>query len=65
MEDEMGKFIGCLLGFAFILANICAWFTHVFVCLKLGLWGYLIAGAILFPIAMIHGWGIWFGCFPS
>ena len=47
-----------------ILAWITAsWITHVVVCLGAGKWGFLIAGAILFPIAVIHGTGIWFGAF--
>ncbi len=24
-------------------------------------WGFLIAGAIFFPVAVVHGWGIWLG----
>ncbi len=40
-----------------------AWITHVVVCLKTASWGFLIAGAIMFPIAWIHGTGIWFGWF--
>ena len=38
-----------------------AWFTHVIVCLGTGSWGFLIAGALVFPIAVIHGTGCWFG----
>jgi hypothetical protein len=26
-------------------------------------WDFLIAGAIVFPIAWVHGTGIWFGIF--
>lgn len=53
---------GCLLvTVALILLSIPAWLTHVIVCLKTGAWGFLIAGAIVFPVAVIHGWGIWFG----
>tara|TARA_R110000764_G_scaffold94641_1_gene178407 strand:- start:1289 stop:1450 length:162 start_codon:yes stop_codon:yes gene_type:complete len=42
-------------------ALIAAWFTHVMFCLAAGAWGYLIAGALLVPIAIIHGVMIWFG----
>lgn len=49
--------------FLFAIANVAAWFTHVFHCLQNSEWGFLIAGAIMFPIAIIHGWGIWFGIF--
>lgn len=38
-----------------------AWLTHIVTCLSDGLWGFLIAGAILFPIGIIHGFMIWFG----
>ncbi len=38
-----------------------AWLTHVITCLADGRWGFLIAGAIAFPIAIIHGIMIWFG----
>lgn len=50
-----------LLGLAFVAAFIAAWLTHIIVCLKGGLWGFLIAGAIFFPIGIIHGFGAWFG----
>lgn len=38
-----------------------AWITHIVVCLKTSAWGFLIAGALLFPIAIVHGFGIWVG----
>lgn len=41
--------------------SIAAWVTHIVTCLSDGLWGFLIAGALLFPIGMIHGVGVWFG----
>ena len=47
----------------FGVTMIAAWFTHVLTCLADGLWGFLIAGAIVFPVAMVHGVGIWFGAF--
>lgn len=44
-----------------LLLNGAAWLTHVVTCLVEGRWGFLIAGAIMFPIAIIHGVMIWFG----
>ncbi|MGN8276624.1 hypothetical protein [Pseudomonas sp. SMN5] len=38
-----------------------AWLTHLFVCFKAASWGFLIAGAIFFPVAIVHGTGAWFG----
>lgn len=49
------------LGFTIIIWIIAAWFTHIIVCLDEEKWGFLIAGAIMFPIAVIHGTGAWFG----
>lgn len=40
---------------------VAAWFTHLFTCFSDERWGFLIAGAIFFPIAIVHGIGIWFG----
>ena len=40
---------------------IAAWITHIMVCFKTAAWGFLIAGAIFFPVAWVHGTGLWFG----
>lgn len=45
------------------LTALAAWLTHVIVCLKTASWGFLIGGAICFPVAIIHGIGIWIGAF--
>ena len=44
-----------------VLASVAAWFTHLYVCFTTAQWGFLIAGAIFFPVAIVHGVGIWFG----
>jgi hypothetical protein len=41
-------------------ASVIAWFTHIFTCFAEGLWGFLIAGAVLFPIGILHGFYLWF-----
>ena len=43
------------------LTSFGAWGTHVITCLMDERWGFLIAGAIAAPVAVIHGIGIWFG----
>ena len=45
----------------FFLVFAAAWLTHIYVCFNTDRWGFLIAGAIFFPVAIIHGIGIWFG----
>lgn len=52
--------MGSWIIYGWLLAS---WPTHIFVCLDDGSWGFLVAGAIFFPIANIHGTGIWFGFF--
>lgn len=53
---------GCALFSVFVvLAGIAAWATHIIVCLRDGEWGFLIAGALFFPVAIIHGIGCWVG----
>lgn len=53
----MGQFLGFTLG----IAAFAAWLTHVVTCLTDDRWGFLIAGAIMFPVGIIHGLLIWFG----
>ena len=50
-----------LFGLGALFAFIGAWLTHIVFCLGAGKWGFLIAGAIFFPIGIIHGIMIWFG----
>lgn len=49
------------IGIAAFFWAFAAWVTHIVVCLKTASWGFLIAGAIAFPIAWVHGTGVWFG----
>ena len=53
-----------LFPFAVIGALLSAWLTHVVTCLTIGAWGFLVAGAIFFPVGIIHGIGIWIGVWP-
>ena len=52
-----------LMAVAFYAALFGSWLTHIVVCIKAASWGLLIAGAIFFPIGVIHGIGSWFGWF--
>lgn len=52
---------GVVIGIGLLVWWFAAWITHLVVCFKAGLWGFLIAGAIFFPIGIVHGTGIWFG----
>jgi hypothetical protein len=56
--DKEELFVIALVMWVFL-----SWLTHIVVCLQTAAWGFLIAGAIVFPIAWIHGTGIWLGIF--
>lgn len=60
-KDEAMVLGGVVLFFAIFVLSFAAWLTHVVVCIADATWGFLIAGAIFFPIGIVHGIGIWFG----
>jgi hypothetical protein len=37
------------------------WATQVIVSVQGAQWLLLIAGAIVVPVGMVHGWGLWLG----
>jgi hypothetical protein len=49
-----------VFGFLAVFTLFAAWLTHIFTCFSQGLWGFLIAGAIMFPIGIFHGIYLWF-----
>lgn len=53
--------MGNTIGIGFGLGFFAAWMTHVVVCISSASWGFLIAGAIFFPVAVVHGVMIWVG----
>lgn len=44
-----------------VLIVFAAWVTHIVDCFQDGEWGFLLVGALFFPLAVIHGIGLWFG----
>lgn len=53
--------VKAILGLVVMAWIAAAWITHVVVCIKTAAWGFLIAGAIMFPVAVVHGTGLWLG----
>jgi hypothetical protein len=43
------------------VGGFAAWLTHIVDCFQDGEWGFLLVGALFFPLAVIHGIGIWLG----
>ena len=48
------------LGLSVLVWIVASWITHVVSCFAAASWGFLIAGAIMFPVAVFHGTWIWF-----
>ena len=55
--------IRALLAILFVILVIAGWATHVITTIQSSSWLLLLAGAIVVPIGILHGWGIWFGLF--
>jgi hypothetical protein len=45
----------------FFMTMFAAWVTHIITCLLTAKYVLLLAGAIIAPVGIIHGIGIWFG----
>ena len=45
------------------LTAVAAWLTHVIVCIKTASYVFLLAGALVFPVGVIHGIMCWFGVY--
>ena len=44
-----------------ILIVLAAWFTHLVVAIQASAWMFMIAGALVAPVAIAHGVSVWFG----
>lgn len=53
--------VGAVLWACFLVAAVGGWAQHLYTCFTEESWGFLIAGALFFPVGIIHGWGIWLG----
>lgn len=53
--------MGNYAGLGLMVWAVSSWFTHVITCLDEEKWGFLIAGALFFPVGMVHGTGVWLG----
>jgi hypothetical protein len=59
--DRLGAGMGLIAALSFWLVFFAGWLTHLYVCFTEDRWGFLVAGALVFPIGIIHGWGRWLG----
>lgn len=57
----MEQLIGLTLVVSLALSSAGAWLTHVVVCFREEMWGFLLAGALIIPLGVLHGFAVWFG----
>lgn len=57
----MGDAMGVLAILLIWGATAAGWLTHVVTTVQDESWLLLIVGAAMFPIGVLHGWGIWAG----
>jgi hypothetical protein len=61
LESEGEKEMANFAGLAVFFIGLGAWIQHLYTCFTEEYWGFLVAGAIFFPVAIVHGIGIWIG----
>ena len=60
MKSSYKHVTASLLGLVLTVVTFCAWLNHIIYCFSTESWGFLIAGAIFFPIGIVHGIYLWF-----
>lgn len=50
-----------VFGFFIGLAAFAGWITHLVVSIQAQEWVFMIVGALLGPVAVVHGWATWLG----
>jgi hypothetical protein len=63
MSQNNSIFKSYVLILSLSIVSDLAWLFHVFTCIQTEQWLLLLAGAIAFPIGILHGIGLWIGVF--
>jgi len=50
-------FLGPIVG----LTAMAGWITHIVVAIAAKAWVFMIVGALIVPVAIVHGWSVWLG----
>jgi hypothetical protein len=61
MKDVVASILGGIMVLLIAGPIAAAWLQHLYTCFTEDRWGILIAGAMFFPVGIVHGFGIWFG----
>lgn len=57
----MGFMMAGFIAYVVLFVGVLSAFLHIINCLLDERWVFLIAGLVAFPVAIVHGLGIWFG----
>ena len=49
------------IGFTIYAGIMAAWITHLVVAIGAKAWLFMIVGALIFPVAVVHGGSVWLG----
>lgn len=51
------------LVFAIVFGQLCfgGFAQHVYTCAQQENWTFLLSGSLVFPVGIVHGWGVWLG----
>jgi len=60
LNDPMDILTAGLLSFS-LFSTYAAWLTSIVFCSVHGLRPLLVASAVMFPVGVVHGIGVWFG----
>jgi len=50
-----------VFGIVFYIAIFAAWITHLVIAIQAQAWLFMIVGALIFPVAIVHGFSVWLG----
>jgi len=57
----MREYFYIMFTMSIVVILIAAWLTHIVQCIAVEAWVLLFAGAFIFPVAIVHGIGVWLG----
>ncbi len=52
---------GSIIAGTLMLAALAGWVTHIVVGIMAKAWLFMIVGALIAPVAVVHGWSVWLG----
>jgi hypothetical protein len=60
-HDGLQQGILTMLAFIFYCLFFAGWITHLVVAISAKAWLFMIVGALIVPVAIVHGWSVWLG----